>query len=378
MPKIRRSVALSTALFLGASVTLSAATRIETQPFGSSAEGKPVSIFTLSREGAPTVRITNYGGIIVSIMAPDRAGKTADVIQGFSTLETYLTDRSFQGALVGRYGNRIAKGQFTLDGKTYTLARNNGENHLHGGTVGFNKKLWNASVVKTGSGESLELTYTSVDGEEGYPGTLKATVVYSLTADKGLEIRYAATTDKATVVNLTNHAYFNLAGEGSGDVLGQEIQIEADQFTPVDKTLIPTGELRNVKGTPFDLTKPVAIGAHIGDADEQIAFGGGYDHNFVVRGKSDAPRLAARVTDPKSGRVLEVLTTEPGVQFYTGNFLDGSLVGKAGKPYAKRNAFCLETQHYPDSPNKPSFPSVVLKPGETYKQTTIYRFTTVP
>jgi aldose 1-epimerase len=378
MPKARGPLALSAALVLGVSVTLSAATRIENQPFGQTAEGKPVAIFTLSREGAPTVRITNYGGIVVSIVAPDRTGKMADVALGFSKLDGYLADASFQGALVGRYGNRIATGQFALDGKSYTLVRNNGENHLHGGTKGFNKKVWDASVVKGASGESLELTYTSADGEEGYPGTLKATVLYSLTAERGLEIRYSATTDKTTVVNLTNHTYFNLAGEGSGDVLAQEIQMEADQFTPVDKTLIPTGELRNVKGTPLDLTKPVAIGAHIDDADEQIGVGSGYDHNFVLRGRSEGPWLGARVVDPKSGRVLEVLTTEPGIQFYTGNFLDGSLIGKAGKPYAKRNGFCLEAQHFPDSPNKPSFPSVVLKPGATYRQTTVYRFTTAP
>lgn len=353
-----------------------AGTRIEKHPFGKTPSGAAVDVYTLSREGGLTVRITTYGGAIVSIVAPDRAGKPADVVLGFSSLEEYLKDGSHQGALVGRYGNRIAKGQFTIDGKTYTLARNNGENHLHGGPTGFGHRVWSARVVKLGDGDALELTYVSNDGEEGYPGTLKATVVYSLTEDKGLKIDYSATTDKPTVVNLTNHAYFNLGGEGSGDVLDHEIQIEADSFTPVDKTLIPTGEIQSVKNTALDLTTPTPIGRHIGDPDPQIVIGSGYDHNFVVRGAAGTLRLAARVTEPKDGRVLEVLTTEPGIQFYTANFMDGRVVGKSGRPYGKRHAFCLETQHYPDSPNKPTFPSTVLRPGETYRTTTVYRFTT--
>jgi len=352
----------------------SAGTRIETQPFGKMADGRAAQIYTL-HNGAVTVRITNYGGRIVSVLAPDHSGKTADVVLGFSTLEEYLKDASFQGALIGRYGNRIAKGQFSLDGHAYSLPRNNGENHLHGGPGGFYTKLWTPTVRHEKDGDALELTYTSPDGEEGYPGTLQAKVVYSLEDGGRLRLDYSATTDKPTVVNLTNHAYFNLAGEGSGDILGQEMQVEADKFTPVDETLIPTGELKAVAGTPFDFTKATAIGARIGAPDPQLTIGKGYDHNFVLRAGTGL-RLAARVTEPRGGRVLEVLTTEPGLQFYSGNFLDGSLKGKSGKPYAFRSAFCVEAQHFPDSPNQPSFPSVVLKPGETYRQTTVYRFTT--
>jgi aldose 1-epimerase len=347
------------------------ATRIERRPFGTTPEGRAVELFTLSREGGLTVGITDYAGAIVSILARARDGTTADVVLGFDSLPEYLADRSFQGALIGRYGNRIANGRFTLDGRTYTLARNNGENHLHGGPGGFHKRVWEPRVREENGGAILELTYVSRDGEEGYPGTLTARGVYSL-EDGGLRIGYAATTDKTTIVNLTNHTYFNLAGAGSGDVLGHEMQIEADQFTPVDKTLIPTGELRSVQGTPFDFTKPTPIGARISDPYDQMILGGGYDHNYVLRGPSGTLRPAARVFEPGSGRVLEVLTTEPGLQFYSGNFLDG-LKGKAGKVYAKRAGFCLEAQHFPDSPNKPGFPPVVLKPGETYKQTTIYR-----
>jgi aldose 1-epimerase len=352
----------------------SAGARIETEPFGKMPDGRAVQVYTL-RNGGVTVRITNYGGRIVSVLAPDRDGKTADVVLGFSTLDEYLKDASFQGALVGRYGNRIAKGQFTLDGQTYSLARNNGQNHLHGGPQGFHTKLWTAAARREKDGDALELAYASLDGEEGYPGTLRAKVVYSLEDGGRLRIDYTATTDKPTVVNLTNHAYFNLAGEGSGDILGHEMQVEADRFTPVDATLIPTGELKEVAGTPFDFTKPMAIGAHIEDKDPQLAIGKGYDHNFVLLGGVGALRLVARLTEPKSGRVLEVLTTEPGLQFYSGNFLGGAS-GKSGKPYTSRSAFCIEAQHFPDSPNEPAFPSVVLRPGETYRQTTVYRFTT--
>jgi aldose 1-epimerase len=297
------------------------------------------------------------------------------VTLGYADLAGYLGDTSYFGSLVGRYANRIAKGKFTLEGKTNTLATNNGPNALHGGPTGFHKRVWAPKVVSGPDGDALELTYVSRDGEEGYPGTLTATVVYSLRADGGLVIGYTATTDTPTVVNLTNHAYFNLAGEGEGTILGHELQLEADAFTPVDATLIPTGEKRPVEGTPFDFRKPVAIGARIDAADDQLKAGGGYDHNFVLRGKAGDLRLAARVVEPKSGRVLEVFTTEPGLQLYTGNFLDGSVKGKSGKPYLKRGAFCLEAQHFPDSPNQPAFPPVVLRPGQTYRQTTVYRLT---
>ncbi len=375
MLRLQWALAGATSIALGASMT-EAGTRIKSEPFGKTADGTAVQLYTLTADGGVVAQITNYGGAIVSVTTADRDGVKADVVQGFSTLAAYLKDTSYQGELIGRYGNRIAKGAFSLEGKTYILVRNNGENHLHGGPRGFGRVVWTPAVRGSITGDVLELTYVSKDGEEGYPGTLSVKVIYALDALGRLRIDYSATTDKTTIVNLTNHAYFNLAGEGSGDVLGHEIEIAADQFTPVDKTLIPTGELRSVKGTPFDLTKPVPLGAHVDDPDEQIGFGGGYDHNFVLRGAAGTLRLAARVTEPKSGRVLEVLTTEPGLQLYTGNFLDGSLVGKSGRSYQKRYAFCLEAQHFPDSPNKPSFPSVVLKASDTYRQTTVYRFTT--
>ncbi len=360
-------------LCLGAAMTVQAGTRIETKPFGKTTSGESVELFTLSRAGAPSVSITNLGGFVVSMLAPDRAGRTADVMLGYAGLAGYLADSSYFGCLVGRYANRIGKAAFTLDGKRYALAANDGPNTLHGGPTGFCRRLWTAKVKPQKDGDALELTYVSRDGEEGYPGTLTATVVYSLREDGGLVIDYSATTDAPTVVNLTNHAYFNLAGEGEGTILDHELQLEADAFTPVDATLIPTGELRPVAGTAFDFRKPAAIGARIDAADQQIQFGGGYDHNWVLRGPSGTLRLAARVVEKKSGRQLEVFTTEPGVQFYTGNFLDGKTVGKSGKPYVKRGAFCLETQHYPDSPNQPTFPSAVLRPGQVYRHTTVYR-----
>ncbi|HXK09718.1 MAG TPA: aldose epimerase family protein [Vicinamibacteria bacterium] len=368
-------VVLST---LGAAMNANAATRIERKPYGKTPSGDAVELFTFTRAGAPTVSITNYGGFIVAILAPDRRGTVADVTLGHPDLAGYLADTNFLGCLVGRYANRIAKGRFTLDGKAYALAVNNGPNSLHGGPTGFQRRVWAAKVVSGPDGDALELVYVSRDGEEGYPGTLTAKVVYALRSDGGLAIDYTATTDAPTVVNLTNHAYFNLAGEGAGDVLGHEMQIEADAFTPVDATLIPTGERRPVAGTPFDFRKPAAIGARIDAADDQLKAGGGYDHNYVLRGTAGELRLAARVVEPKSGRVLEMRTTEPGVQFYSGNFLDGSVKGPSGRPYVKRSGFCLEAQHFPDSPNQASFPSVVLRPGQTYRQTTVYRFTVVP
>lgn len=367
-------VAATLIFTVGIAMTSDLGTRIERAPFGRTPGGEAVELFTLRRPGAPAVAITNFGGALVSILAPDRTGKVADVVLGYRDLAGYVADRSYLGCLVGRYANRIAKGTFVLAGQTYTLARNNGPNHLHGGVVGFDKKVWAPRVVSGPQGETLELTYRSPDGEEGYPGTLTVTVTYSLTADSGLRIDYTATTDRDTIVNLTNHAYFNLAGEGSGDVLGHEIEIVADAFTPVDATLIPTGEERRVEGTPLDFRRPVAIGVRIDDPDEQIALGKGYDHNFVLRGEVGTLRLAARVREPKGGRVLEVLTTEPGLQFYTGNFLDGTTRGKSGNPHVRRSGLCLEAQHFPDSPNKPGFPSVVLRLGEVYRQTTVYRF----
>ncbi len=380
MTHLRRCLppALIVTFSLGAAMTANAATRIERKPFGKTPAGEAVELFTFTRAGAPTITITNLGGHIVSILAADRSGRSADVTLGYRDFAGYLGDKDYFGSLVGRYANRIAKGRFTLDGKAYALAVNNGPNSLHGGPTGFQKRVWSPKVVSGPDGDALELTYVSKDGEEGYPGTLTAKVVYSLRADGGLAIDYTATTDAPTIVNLTNHAYFNLAGEGEGTILGHEMQIEADATTPVDATLIPTGERRAVEGTPFDFRKPVAIGARIDAADEQLKAGGGYDHNYVLRGAKGELRLAARVVEPKSGRVLEVLTTEPGLQFYSGNFLDGKVIGKSGKPYVRRGAFCLEAQHFPDSPNQPAFPPVVLRPGQTYRQTTVYRVTVAP
>ncbi|HEV1993205.1 MAG TPA: aldose epimerase family protein [Candidatus Acidoferrum sp.] len=345
--------------------------------FGKTPDGQPVDLFVLTNKGGAEASITNYGGAVVSLKVPDRNGKLADVVLGYDNADGYVADKSFFGALIGRYGNRIGHAQFVLDGKTYTLAKNNGENSLHGGIKGFNKALWSAKTISTRGGQSVELSYLSKDGEEGFPGNLKVTVIYTLTNTNALKIEYSATTDKKTVVNLTNHSYFNLAGQGSGDILGHLLMIPADQFTPVDAGLIPTGELRDVAGTPFDFRKPMAIGARIDRDEEQLKLGGGYDHNFVLRPPMDrAEFLAARVVEPTTGRVMEVWTTEPGVQFYTGNFLDGKTAGKGGVAYPHRSALCLETQHFPDSPNQPKFPSAVLKPGARYHTITTYKFST--
>ena len=345
--------------------------------FGKMKDGQPVGLYTLTNTGGMEVAITNYGGIVVSIKAPDRSGKFADVVLGFDTFDAYLNNTPFFGALVGRYGNRIAKARFTLDGHEYHLAANDNGNTLHGGLKGFDKRLWNAKDVSTKEVPALELTYLSKDGEEGFPGNLSVTVTYSLTPKNELKIDYAATTDKDTVLNLTNHSYFNLAGQGEGDILSHLMMINGDRFTPVDATLIPTGELKSVAGTPLDFRKPTAIGARIDADDQQIKFGRGYDHNFVLNRKGGELILAARVTEPSSGRVLEVLTTQPGLQFYTGNFLDGTIHGKVGKVYPRRSAFCMETQRFPDSPNQPQFPTTVLKPGKHFQSTTVFRFSTV-
>jgi aldose 1-epimerase len=344
------------------------------KPFGKTPDGQAVELYVLTNRGGMEAAITTFGGALVSLRVPDRNGKFADVVLGYDTLDGYVNDKSSFGVIVGRYANRIGHAQFSLDGKTYTLAKNNGENSLHGGIKSFSKQVWTAKEIPTKDGQSLELSYLSRDGEEGFPGNLKVTVIYTLTDTNALRIVYSATTDKNTVVNLTNHSYFNLAGGGSGDVLEHTLMIQADKFTPVDAGLIPTGELRDVQGTPFDFRKATSIGARIHQHDEQLKLGNGYDHNFVIRGGGVSAVLAARAVDPSSGRVLEVWTTEPGVQLYTGNFLDGTTLGKAGKTYAPNTALCLETQHYPDSPNQPSFPSVVLKPGERYHTVTTYKF----
>ncbi len=344
------------------------------QSFGKTPDGQPVDRYTLRNGHGMEADIITRGAVVTRLMVPDRSGTPGDVVLGFDTLEGYLKENPYFGAIVGRYGNRIAKGRFTLNGKTYTLATNNGPNSLHGGLKGFDKQIWTARPVTAADGQALELTYVSKDGEEGYPGTLTAKVTYTLSNDNALRIQYDLTTDKDTVANVTNHSYFNLAGQGAGDILSHEIMIDADRFTPVDATLIPTGELRPVAGTPFDFRKPVAIGARITAGDEQIKFGKGYDHNFVVNGAAGTLRQAVRVTEKASGRIMEVYTTEPGVQFYTGNFLDGSLKGKGGKVYNFRYGFCLETQHFPNSPNTPSFPTTVIKAGQHYTSETQYRF----
>jgi aldose 1-epimerase len=321
-------------------------------------------------------KIMTYGGIVVTLKAPDRNGAMADIVLGFDSLKEYEENNSpYFGALIGRYGNRIGHARFSLDGKEYTLEKNNGENTLHGGSHGFNTKVWTPKQLPDGG---LELTYVSHDGEEGFPGTLTLVAVYRLTAANELKIDYTASTDKPTVVNPTNHSYFNLKGAGNGDILGHVVTLYAGRFTPVDAGLIPTSELKSVAGTPFDFTKPIAVGARIGQSDQQLKFGTGYDHNWVLDSGGGKLALAAKVEEPTTGRVLEVLTTEPGVQFYTGNFLDGTLKGKGGKVYAQRNGLALETQHFPDSPNKPSFPSTTLRPGQKFQSQTVYRFSTEP
>jgi aldose 1-epimerase len=341
------------------------------ESFGRTPEGEEVTIFTLVNVNGLKARIIDYGAILVSLEVPDRDGKLADITLGFDSLDGYAgKDNPYFGTTTGRYANRIAKGKFTLDGVEYKLAVNFGENHLHGGIKGFDKVMWQGRQFQTDEAVGVEFTYLSKDGEEGYPGNLSCTVIYTLTDSNELEISYKAQTDKPTVVNLTNHSYFNLAGAGSGDILGHELMINADRFTALDKETIPTGELRSVKDSPMDFTEPMTIGSRIAEVP------GGYDHNYVLNTSEKSPVLAARAFEATSGRVLEIYTTEPGVQLYTGNFLDGSLTGKSGKVYKKHYGFCLETQHYPDSPNKPDFPSVVLRPGETYATVTTHKFST--
>jgi aldose 1-epimerase len=390
---------------------------IESVPFGKTPGGTAVDLYRLTNRNGLVATITNYGGIVVSLLVPDREGKLGDVVLGYDTLAEYLAKSPYFGCLVGRYGNRIAKGQFKLDGQTYSLAKNNGENHLHGGRIGFDKVVWaakplpkrvgsppampaahhrgrvwrgRASASEVGAGREgaegqsepsqgshvdvgLQLQYVSPDGQEGYPGALSVTVTYILSDQDEFIVDYLATTDKATVVNLTHHSYFNLDGT-EGDTLGHLLTINADTFTSVDAGLIPTGEVRGVKGTPMDFTRPKPVGTDIGSKDPQLVIGNGYDHNWILRRNGEGLSLAARLVGPRSGRLMEILTTEPGIQFYGGGGLDGTIVGKGQKLYRPCYGLCLETQHYPNSPNQPDFPSTVLRPGETYRSRTVHRF----
>lgn len=347
---------------------------ITVEPYGS-IDGDPVDLYTLSNTSGSEAKITNYGGIVVSLLTPDREGNLGDVVLGYDTLDQYLVDPFYFGGIIGRYANRIAGARFVLNDVEYALAQNDGENHLHGGIKGFDKVLWQADPIESGTEIGLKLSYLSADGEEGYPGNLSAEVRYILTVENDLKIAYSATTDKATIVNLTNHSYFNLSGTLSGDILSHELMINADTFTPAGEGLIPTGEFRSVEGTPLDFTQLMAIGARIEEDDEQLRMSGGYDQNWVLNTKGSLGEAAATLYDPASGRLMQMVTTEPGLQFYTGNFLvDGS--GKGGTIFKKHAGLCLEAQHFPDSPNKEDFPSVVLNPGEKYMQTTQYKFST--
>jgi len=371
----------SSALWIVAALSTSAlsAEAPKAEPFGKTADGTAVEVFTLTNSKGIKLRAMTYGAIVLSLETPDRDGKLADIVLGYSTLDEYLKDTPYFGAIVGRYGNRIANGKFSLDGKDYTLATNNEPGgikcSLHGGLKGFDKVVWKGEglVEKDGS-LGVRFTYLSKDGEEGYPGNLSLSVTYLLTNKNEWKIQYSATTDKATPVNVTQHSYFNLKGEGNGDILGHQLMLVAKKYTPVTAGLIPTGRIVAVAGTPFDFTKPTAIGERVKSEDEQMKFGGGYDHNWVLDNQDGTLALAARVYEPTTGRTMEVLTTEPGVQFYCGNFLDGKLTGKSCKNYQFRNGFCLETQHYPDSPNQPTFPGTILRPGKTLKSTTVFRF----
>ena len=342
--------------------------------FGTTPEGVEVRLYTLRNAHGMRATITNYGGIVTSLVVPDRTGRPGDIVLGFDSLEGYLRGSPYFGAIVGRYANRIAGARFTLDGKAYRLAANDGANALHGGVKGFDKVVWEATPFPDSAPSGLRLHYVSADGEEGYPGRLDVTVTYEVTDANELRITYHATTDKATVVNLSHHGYFNLAGQASRSILGHELLIATDRYTPVDVSLIPTGEFARVAGSAFDFQAATPIGARIDADDRQLRYGKGYDHNFVILGMPGTLRLAARLRDPESGRTMEVLTTEPGIQFYSGNFLDGTLTGKGGVQYLHRSGLCLETQHFPDSPHHASFPTSVLRPGETFRSETVYRF----
>ncbi|MDM7997049.1 MAG: aldose epimerase family protein [Acidobacteriota bacterium] len=349
---------------------------MKTTVFGKLPDGREVHQYTLSNGAGLTAQILDYGATITSLSVPDRNGNLADVVLGYDTLEGYLSGTAYLGAVVGRYGNRIGKGQFQLDGKLYQLTINDGENHLHGGKTGFDKVLWQVNTPANSSEASLQLQYVSPDGEEGYPGTVTLKVTYTLTDKNELRIDYEGTTDKPTILNPTQHSYFNLSGVFTNTILDHLLMIEADGITPVDKGLIPTGQIMNVANTPMDFRTPMAIGAHINDANEQLEFGRGYDHNWVLRGEAGKVRKVAELYDATSGRLMSVYTDQPGLQFYSGNFLDGSARGKNGIAYQQRSGLCLETQAFPDTPNKPQFPSATLRPGQTYRQTTIYQFST--
>jgi aldose 1-epimerase len=353
--------------------TQKSSARVEKRPFGKLADGTVIDLYTLTNKHGLQAQISNFGGAVVALKAPDARGQMADVVLGYDDASGYENDTFYMGTVVGRYANRIAGGKFKLSGVEYNLAQNNGPNHLHGGVRGFNKVVWQAREVRRREGPAVELSYLSRDAEEGYPGNLRATVTYVLTDANELRIEYGATTDKETVVNITNHSYFNLAGAGAGSILKHELKVNADRFTPVDETSIPTGELKMVKGTPFDFTRATAIGSRINQADEQLRIGKGYDHNYALNKRGKALQLAAEVYEPTSGRVMQVWTTEPGLQLYTANYLENAR-GKAGKVYNPREAFCLEAEHFPDSPNQPSFLSPVLKPNGRYSQTTVYKF----
>ena len=363
-------------LGLGSMLPLAAAAKgIDKEPFGQLTDGTAIDRYRLTNANGMEVEFITYGGTVTAIRTPDRDGKLANVVLGFARLEDYEAKNPYFGSIVGRYANRIANARFDLEGVTYQLAVNNGPNALHGGEVGFDKRVWTAKETASPDGLAVVLSYRSPDGEEGYPGNLDVQVTYTLTDADEFQIDYQATTDKPTVVNLTSHSYFNLAGEGSGSIEGHELMLNASAYTPVDATLIPTGALDKVAGTPFDFTQPTLLGARLRDGHEQLVRGQGYDHNFVLdKPAPGAMSLAARVHEPTSGRMMEIYTTEPGIQLYTGNFLDGTLLGPAGKTYRQGDGFCLETQHFPDSPNKPSFPSTLLKPGETFRSTTMHRF----
>lgn len=349
---------------------------MKTTVFGKLPDGREVHQYTLSNGAGMTAQIINYGATITSLTVPDRNGKVADVVLGYDTIDGYVNGTAYLGAIVGRYGNRIGKGQFQLDGKQYQLAVNDGENHLHGGKTGFNKVLWEAILPDSSSQSSVQLRYVSRDGEEGYPGTVTLKVTYTLTDKNELRVDYEGTADRPTILNPTQHSYFNLSGAFGNTILDHLLMIDADSITPVDKGLIPTGQVASVEKTPMDFRTPMAIGAHIDDQDEQLAFGRGYDHNWVLKGAPGQVRKVAELYDAASGRMMSVLTDQPGLQFYSGNFLDGTVIGKNGIAYQHRTALCLETQAFPDTPNKPQFPSVTLRPGQTYRQTTIYQFST--